>query len=161
MNIAGIVHESLIDGVGVRTVIFISGCKHNCPNCQNKNLFDFNYGKPFDKDMQDYVINYIKSDVLVNGLTISGGDPIYSEDELLSFVKQVKQETNKDIWLYTGFNYEDIKDHEILKYIDIIVDGQFEIANKDTTLKFKGSSNQRIIDIQKSLEKNEVVLWME
>ena len=161
MNIAGIVHESLIDGVGVRTVIFISGCKHNCPNCQNKNLFDFNYGKPFDKDMQDYVINYIKSDVLVNGLTISGGDPIYSEDELLSFVKQVKQETNKDIWLYTGFNYEDIKDHEILKYIDIIVDGQFEIANKDTTLKFKGSSNQRIIDIKKSLEKNEVVLWME
>jgi len=162
MNIAGIVHESLIDGIGVRTVIFISGCKHNCPNCQNKSLFNFEYGKPFDKDMQDYIIDYINNDPLIDGITLSGGDPMYSANELISFVQRIKTECkNKTIWLYTGFDFEQIKENSILKYIDVLVDGQFIDKLKDRTLKFKGSSNQRIIDVQKSLNQSEIVLWKE
>ena len=160
MNIAGIVHESLIDGIGVRTVIFISGCKHNCPNCQNKSLFNFEYGKPFDKDMQDYIIDYINNDPLIDGITLSGGDPMYSANELISFVQRIKTECkDKTIWLYTGFDFEQIKENSILKYIDVLVDGQFIDKLKDRTLKFKGSSNQRIILVKESLEKGDVVLY--
>jgi anaerobic ribonucleoside-triphosphate reductase activating protein len=160
MNIAGIVHESLIDGIGVRTVIFISGCKHNCPQCQNQKLFDFNYGKPFDKNIQDYIINYLNSDPLIAGITLSGGDPMYSANELLPFVQRIKTECkDKTIWMYTGFDFEQIKDNSMLKYIDVLVDGRFIDELKDRDLKFRGSSNQRIIDIQKTLKQSEVVLW--
>ena len=160
MNIAGIIHESLNDGNGIRTVIFISGCKHNCKNCQNKRLFNFNYGKSFDEDMQNYIINYIKTDPLLDGVTLSGGDPAYSEKELIPFVKRIKTEcSNKDIWMYTGFTFEDIKDKEVLKYVDILVDGLFVESKLDRTLKFKGSSNQRIINVQESLKQGKVILW--
>lgn len=160
MNIAGIIHESLNDGDGVRTVIFISGCKHNCTNCQNKRLFNFNYGKSFNKEMQDYLINYLKTDSLINGITLSGGDPIYSENELLPFIKRIKSECpDKNIWMYTGFNFEDIKNNEILKYVDVLVDGQFMEDKFDRTLKFCGSSNQRIINVPESLKQEKVVLW--
>lgn len=162
MNIAGIIHESLNDGEGIRTVIFISGCKHNCYNCQNQRLFNFHYGKSFNKSMQDYLINYIKTDPLIDGITLSGGDPVYSAKELIPFLQRVKKECpEKDIWMYTGFSYEKIKNEEILKYIDILVDGQFVDSLKDLTLKFRGSSNQRIIDVQKSLQQNKVILYKE
>ena len=162
MNIAGIIHESLNDGEGIRTVIFISGCKHNCYNCQNKRLFNFHYGKSFNKSMQDYLINYIKTDPLIDGITLSGGDPVYSAKELIPFLQRVKKECpEKDIWMYTGFSYEKIKNEEILKYIDIMVDGRFVESLKDMNLKFRGSSNQRIIDVQKSLQQNKVILYKE
>jgi len=162
LNIAGIIHESLNDGEGIRTVIFISGCKHNCYNCQNQRLFNFHYGKSFNKSMQDYLINYIKTDPLIDGITLSGGDPVYSAKELIPFLQRVKKECpEKDIWMYTGFYYEKIKNEEILKYIDILVDGQFVDSLKDLTLKFRGSSNQRIIDVQKSLQQNKVILYKE
>lgn len=162
MNVAGIVHESLIDGTGVRTVIFISGCKHNCPNCHNPKLFSFNYGKVFDIDTQNYIINYLNNDPLIDGVTLSGGDPMYSANELMLFVQRIKKECkNKTIWMYTGFDFNEIKNNTILKYIDVLVDGQYVDGLKDRSLKFRGSSNQKIIDVQKSLEQNEVVLWKE
>ena len=112
--------------------------------------------------MQDYLINYIKTDPLIDGITLSGGDPVYSAKELIPFLQRVKKECpEKDIWMYTGFSYEKIKNEEILKYIDILVDGQFVDSLKDLTLKFRGSSNQRIIDVQKSLQQNKVILYKE
>jgi anaerobic ribonucleoside-triphosphate reductase activating protein len=160
LNIGGIIHESLNDGIGIRTVLFISGCKHNCFNCHNQRLSNFNYGKPFNKEMQDYIINYINTDSLIDGITLSGGDPLYSEDELIEFLKQIKSKSpTKTIWAYTGFKFEDIKNHEMLKYIDVLVDGEFIEKLKDTSLKFKGSSNQRIINVNESLKQSEVILW--
>lgn len=160
MNIAGIIHQSLNDGEGIRTVIFISGCKHNCNNCQNKRLFDFSYGKSFDKQIQDYIINYIKTDPLIDGITLSGGDPVYSSKELIDFVQRVKTECpDKNIWMYTGFNFEDIKNEPIMKYINVLVDGQYIDSLNDKKQVFKGSSNQHIIDVQKSLKENKIVIY--
>lgn len=155
MNIGGIIYESLNDGTGVRTVIFISGCKHNCIGCHNPKLLNFNYGIPFNSKIQNYIIDHMKNDKLIVGLTVSGGDPIYHKEELLPFLKIVKQELPKnDIWLYTGFNYEEIKDYEILDYIDVLVDGEYQEENRDVTLKFYGSSNQRVIDVKESRLRN-------
>jgi len=160
LNIGGIIHESLNDGAGVRTVIFISGCKHNCDGCQNKRLFDFGYGKPFDETMQNYVLEYVETDKLIDGITISGGDPLYSATELLDFVKKFKSKfKDKTIWLYTGFNFEDVKNLEILKYIDVLVDGAFQIETRNITIPFRGSENQRLIDVKKTLSINKIVLY--
>lgn len=160
MNIAGIIHQSLNDGEGIRTVIFISGCKHNCNNCQNKRLFDFSYGKLFDKQAQDYIIKYVKTNPLIDGITLSGGDPVYSSKELINFVQRVKTECpDKNIWMYTGFNFEDIKNEPIMKYINVLVDGQYINSLNDKKQVFKGSSNQHIIDVQKSLKQNKIVIY--
>lgn len=162
MNLSGIIYESLNDGNGVRTVIFLSGCKHCCEGCHNPKLFDFEYGKPFDTELQNHIIEYMKNDDLIVGLTVSGGDPIYSSDELIPFLHRVRSELpNNDIWLYTGFEFNQIINNPILNYIDILVDGKFDLRNRDVKLKFKGSSNQRIIDVKESLKQNKVVLWKE
>ena len=162
MNIGGIIYESLNDGIGVRTTIFISGCKHNCYNCHNQRLACFEYGKVFNEQMQDEIIEYINTDPLIDGITLSGGDPLYSETELIDFVRRFKTKTkNKTIWMYTGFTFEDIQDHAILNYIDIIVDGEYVEELRDTSLKFRGSSNQRIICVPDSLKFGKVIEWKE
>lgn len=160
MNIAGIIHESLIDGIGVRTVLFISGCKHNCQGCHNAKISDFHYGKQFDHSMEEYILDYIKHDPLIDGITLSGGDPIYCADELIGFLKRIRKETpNKTVWLYTGFLFEEIQNEEILKYVDVLIDGEFDLAKVDKSLRFKGSSNQRIIDVPKTLLNKKIELW--
>lgn len=159
MNIGGIVYESLADGLGVRLVIFISGCKWNCKGCHNQRMFDFNYGKPFTKKEQVSIIKTIKDDPLLQGVTISGGDPMFSWEDVMSFLQLFKQELpTHDVWLYTGFQFEDIKDLPIMQYIDVLVDGKFEIDKKNISIAFRGSSNQRIIDVQKSLQTDLIVL---
>jgi len=158
IRIAGTEEESVVDGEGIRYVLFCQGCKHHCNCCHNPESWSFDGGtfvEPLD------IYNQMKKNELLDGLTLSGGDPIEQVDELLPLVKLVKNEYN--IWCYTGYLYEDlINDDKIknfLKYIDVLVDGPFILDQRDLTLQFKGSKNQRIIDVKKSLETNKVILY--
>lgn len=148
MNISGIIYDSVVDGEGIRNTLFISGCLHHCHGCHNPQTWDFNYGYEFTKEKQSEFIKKCKDNPLLDGITISGGDPIYSSKELIPFLKEYKKENpTHTIWLYTGFKYEDIKDNKILKLIDVLVDGEYIEALRDITLAFRGSSNQRIIKL--------------
>lgn len=152
MNISGIIYDSVVDGEGIRNTLFISGCLHHCHGCHNPQTWDFNYGYEFTKEKQKEFIKKCKDNSLLDGITISGGDPIYSSKELIPFLKEYKKENpTHTIWLYTGFKYEDIKNNEILKLIDILVDGEYIEEFRDITLAFRGSSNQRIIRLEKGI----------
>lgn len=156
MNYMKIYKTSLADGEGWRAVLFVSGCHHHCKECHNKEAWNPNAGKPFTKEVKEELFNCITDQI--SGLTLSGGDPLYKKNikEVTDLCKEFKERfPNKTIWLYTGNLYRDSKDLEIMKYIDVIVDGEFRIDLKDTTLAFRGSSNQRIIDVHtgKILEK--------
>lgn len=148
---------------GINSTIFFSGCKFNCPNCFNKEAQDFNYGEPYTKEVEDLFISYIK-DKHVNGACLLGGEPFQQDlDTILNLVKRIKQETEKPIYIWTGYLWGDlIKDPnklEILQYVNIVIDGKFEEDKKDLTLKHKGSSNQREINVKESIEKGEVICW--
>lgn len=146
---------------GINTTIFFSGCKFNCLGCFNKEAQDFNYGKDFTKEVEDLFISYAK-DTHVVGVCLLGGE-IFQQDLWLifKFVERIKKEVNKPVHLWTGYKWEELlKDPKkimILEYCDTLVDGQFEIEKKDLTLKYRGSSNQRVIDIKKSLIKGDVI----
>jgi len=160
---ANIVFDSICDGVGVRASIFVSGCYHGCPGCHNKDAQDFNYGKHFDAKMQKSVLDYCK-DEYVSGITLTGGDPMYNASGLLFFVKKFKtQYPDKDIWIYSGFTYEQImqdKDmKKLLNHCDVLVDGLYDKTQKDETLSFKGSYNQRIIDLRATLALKSIITW--
>lgn len=166
MNIVGINFESIVDGEGVRVVVFASGCKHNCKGCHNPASHSFTAGRPFTQALQTEVIDYIKTTPFVSGLTLSGGDPMYSAKEIVPFIQRLRSEVQDiTIWIYTGFSFETILENremlELLKLCDVLVDGAFVLELRDITLPYKGSKNQRIIDIQKSLERNNIVLWGE
>lgn len=149
MNYSAIYQTSLADGYGWRTVLFVSGCNHRCHGCQNKKTWNPNFGKKFSEKTKEFLFSCMKDNI--DGLTISGGDPLYKDnlEEVTSLCKEFKERfPNKTIWLYTGNLYRDCKHLEIMKYIDVIVDGEFKIDLRDITLAFRGSSNQRIIDVK-------------
>ena len=171
MNYATIKYNDIANGTGVRTTLFVSGCKHGCKGCFNREAWDFNYGKPFTKEIEDEIINSLKSE-FNDGLTLLGGEPFEPENQraLLPFIKRVKEEfPNKTIWCFTGFLLDDelLGDSrgnievtkELLSYIDVLVDGRFIEEQKSLMLKFKGSKNQRTIDVKKTLAQNEIVLY--
>ncbi|HFL3158148.1 TPA: anaerobic ribonucleoside-triphosphate reductase activating protein [Clostridioides difficile] len=149
---------------GVRTTLFVSGCTHNCKGCFNKDLQDFNYGNIWSNKVEDEILSYIKNDNIV-GLNILGGEPLQQtkDDDLINFLKRVKNETNKNIWLWSGYLFEEIIEdvlrREFLDYVDILVDGKFNISKRNISLKYRGSSNQRVIDVQKSLKENQIILY--
>ena len=155
MNYAQLRHFDVANGPGVRASIFVSGCRFNCKGCFNKEAQDFNYGNIYTKEVEDKFMEYIKDDN-VKGVSILGGEPLMQtmDDSLLNLLKRIKKETNKEIWMWTGFVYEtailDEKRKEILNYVDILVDGQFDESKKVLNLKFRGSTNQRIIDLNKT-----------
>lgn len=168
MNYGGIIKDDIANGTGIRTSLFVSGCRNNCPGCFNKEVQDFNYGKPFSKEVIDDIISSL-DDGYHNGLTILGGDPMEPENakELLPLVEEFRKrfDHSKTIWVYTGYIYEDLMSLDIndprkvlLLNTDVLVDGPFVESLKDITLKFKGSSNQRIIDCNCSCKKNIVLL---
>lgn len=170
MNFANIKFNDIANGEGIRTSLFVSGCTHHCKNCFNKIAWDFNYGNEFTLEVEDKIINSLEP-YYINGLTLLGGEPMEPANQkgLLNFVKRVKQlYPNKTIWCYTGYLFDEellkpSRAHcpftkELLSYIDILVDGKFIEELKDVTLRFKGSSNQRVIDVQKSLKTNKVIL---
>ena len=167
MNYEKIDKCSVSNGLGVRTVLWVSGCDVHCKNCHNQSTWDFNSGIPFTEDTMQEIL-YDLSKPYIKGLTLSGGHPLdpHNAPKVLEIVKRVKMVfPNKDIWIYSGYVWENIiKDEtlrEILKYSDVLVDGAYVDELRDISLPFKGSSNQRIIDVQKSLSENKIILWVE
>ena len=152
------------NGEGIRSTIFVTGCTHNCYGCFNALYQNFNYGDIWTDKETDKIIKYLQNPV-VEGLTILGGEPFQNEIELLKVVRKIKKNVNKSIWIYSGYTYEEILKDEnkfkLLKECDVLIDGKFILSLKNFKLKFRGSSNQRIIDIKKTLEKGEVILYME
>ena len=167
MNYEKVDKCSVSNGAGVRTVLWVSGCDVHCHNCHNPQTWDFNSGIPFTDDSMQEIL-YDLSKPYIKGLTLSGGHPLdpHNAPKVLEIVKRVKMVfPNKDIWIYSGYEWENIiKDEtlrEILKYTDVLVDGAYVDELRDISLAFKGSSNQRIIDVEKSLIENKVILWQE
>lgn len=160
-NYANIKYCDIANGPGIRTSIFLSGCNHHCKNCFNKIAWDFNYGKPLTDEVIDKVIESAQPEY-ISGITILGGEPLANESNqhaTYAICKKFKEKfPNKTIWLYTGFTYEDVAHLPLMKYVDVVVDGLFVEELKDLMLQFRGSSNQRIIDVKKSLETNKTTL---
>ena len=159
MKFAQIRKYDIANGEGIRCSIFVSGCTHRCKNCFNEEYQDFNYGNNWTDDETQLIIEYLKDDN-ISGLTLLGGEPMQNL-YLIDVIRKVKKEVNKNIWIYSGYTYDQIvndnKKLELLKECDVLVDGLFVEELLDLKLKFRGSSNQRIIDIKKSLEKNEII----
>lgn len=161
MNYAKIKPVDVANGEGVRVSLFVSGCSHHCKGCFNAELWDYNAGKEFTKATEDEIMKRLGKDYIA-GLSLLGGEPLdpnnrHVLEELCWKVK--RRFPDKPTWCYTGYRWEYIKDLPIRKYIDVLVDGQFVEALKDPRLKFRGSSNQRIIDVHKSLGSGRVVLY--
>ena len=162
MNYAQLRHYDVANGPGVRASIFVSGCRFNCKGCFNKEAQDFNYGNIYTKEVENKFMEYIKDDN-VKGVSILGGEPLMQtmDDSLLNLLKRIKKESNKEIWMWTGFIYEiailDEKRKEILNYVDVLVDGQFDESKKVLNLKFRGSTNQRIIDLNRTRKEGKIV----
>lgn len=148
------------NGPGVRVTLFVSGCTHKCEGCFNEDLQDFNNGDDWTKDTEDMFIGYLKNPVVV-GINLLGGEPLQQtmDDSLLNLLKRAKEECpDKDIWMWTGDVFEDIlgneKKMELLKYADVLVDGRFDLSKRNIKLKYRGSENQRILDVAKSIEES-------
>lgn len=164
MKYAKIRKMDISNGEGVRVSLFVQGCSFHCKNCFNQETWDFNGGKEFTTAEIQKIIELANKDYIA-GLSVLGGEPLHNNnvDEVFHIVATFKEKfPNKDIWLWTGFKFEDaIKDSKrkfILRNIDVLIDGQFEEDKKDLTLKWRGSSNQRVIDCKKSLAENKIIL---
>ncbi len=171
MKYANFKEYDIANGPGIRFSLFVSGCTHHCKGCFNPETWDFNYGKPFTKEVEDYIIKETGHE-FYEGLTLLGGEPMepVNQKGLLPLVKRFKElYPHKTIWCFTGYLFDkDLLGHfakvmpetmELLKRIDVLVDGEFMLDKKDVTLLFKGSSNQRTIDVQKSLRTGKIVSW--
>ena len=151
----------MLNGEGLRTVLWVSGCTHQCKNCHNPITWDITGGIEFDTEAENELFEAL-SKKHVDGLTFSGGDPLHpmNREEVSRLIKKARQiAPDKTIWLYTGYSYEDIKDVENINLLDVLIDGEFVEELKDERLHWVGSSNQRIIDVKKTIEKNEIVLY--
>ena len=167
MNYHNIKTDDMLNGDGLRVTCWVSGCNMGCFNCHNPQTWDFNSGIPFTDDSMQEIL-YDLSKPYIKGLTLSGGHPLdpHNAPKVLEIVKRVKMVfPNKDIWIYSGYEWENIiKDEtlrEIMRYTDVLVDGAYIDELRDISLPFRGSSNQRIIDVEKSLTENKVILWEE
>ena len=148
------------NGLGIGNVLWVSGCSHHCPQCHNPQTWDKNAGEEFTEEVLDNLLDKLKRPY-IKRLTLSGGDPLFlgNRDEITNVVRKVKKNfPNIKIWCYTGYLWEEVKDLPCMDYIDVLVDGEFKIDLKDITLPFCGSSNQRVIDVQKSLKMGKVIL---
>lgn len=162
LNLSGIIEESIVDGDGIRYVIFVQGCPHHCIGCQNPSTWEFKKNVLIDENK---IIQKIKENPLCSGITFSGGEPFTQAKELTKLAKQIHT-LNKDVWAYTGYTFEQLikKDNEkaeLLKNVDVLVDGRFILTERDISLKFRGSKNQRVIDVQKTLKNGRIILKYE
>ena len=160
MNYMDIKRCDIANGTGVRTSLFVSGCTHHCKGCFNQDTWDFNAGKPFTQKEIDTIIELCKPDHIV-GLTLLGGEPLefVNQQGLLPLLEQFKAAyPDKTIWLYTGDSWENILHYAIMEYVDVLVDGEFQVDKKDVKLLWKVSSNQRVIDVQKSLKQTDPMI---
>ena len=172
MNYGEIKKTDIADGEGVRVSLFVSGCRRHCKNCFNKVTWDFDYGKPFTEETQKELLEALAPDYIA-GLTLLGGDPMEPENQraLLPFVRRVRRELpQKTIWCYTGYTFKDgaLEEEqsscevtrELISLFDVLVDGRFVEELKDIRLVFRGSSNQRVIDVQRTLSSGNIVLYL-
>ena len=150
MNYAEIKKIDIANGPGVRVSLFVSGCRNHCKGCFNPETWDFDYGRSFTRETEDEIIEALRPS-WIQGLSILGGEPTEKENAaaLIPFLKRVREELpEKDIWLYSGYTYETLQGEEILTLVDVLVDGPFLLEQKDAGLAFRGSRNQRIIDLR-------------
>lgn len=181
MNYHNITYTDMNNGDGLRVVLWLSGCSHHCYNCQNPQTWDANSGIPFDESAKQEIFNELSKDY-ISGITFSGGDPLYKQnlDEVLKLVQEIRISfPEKSIWLYTGyyfdllnFKYNEYKytpfaanadewltRWEIISNVDVLVDGEYIDEQRDVTLKWRGSKNQRVIDVKESIAQNKIVLY--
>ena len=165
MNYAALKKFDIANGPGVRVSLFVSGCRHHCKNCFNREAWDFGYGKPFTEETEEEILTELNKDY-IKGLSLLGGEPFEPESRaaLIKLLKKAKQKNpEKPVWCYTGFEFEKLTDPtaaEMLSLIDVLVDGKFEEELKSPDLIFRGSSNQRILDVKKSLDEGKAI-WLE
>ena len=165
IRIAGVIRESIVDGPGIRFVVFTQGCKHNCEGCQNPETHSFNGG--YITDTQK-IINEVKKNPMIKGVTLSGGDPLFQPEATLDLCKKLK-ENNYNVIIYTGFTYEQLVSMknetimEILSNCDTLVDGKFVLKLRSLSCRFRGSTNQRLVNVPETLKQGRVVLenWSE
>ena len=181
MNYLKIEHEDVCNGTGLRVVLWLSGCSHHCYNCQNPQTWDLNSGIPFDESAKQEIFNKLSKDY-ISGITFSGGDPLHENnlDEVLKLVQEIRISfPEKTIWLYSGYNFDLLNSKyneykytpfaanadewltrwEVISNVDVLVDGEYIDEQKDLTLKFRGSKNQRVIDAKETLKQGKVVLY--
>lgn len=170
MNYAKINKNDIANGIGIRVTLFVSGCTHRCKGCFNQEAWDFEFGEPFTQAIQTELLAAIEPSY-ISGLTLLGGEPMEPQNQraLLPFLKELKEKyPQKTVWCYSGYTLEELTGNsrarcevtdEMLSLIDILVDGRFVEELKDISLRFRGSSNQRIIDLKPTLQTGELVLW--
>jgi anaerobic ribonucleoside-triphosphate reductase activating protein len=160
MNYHNITKCDILNGEGVRVVLWLAGCSHHCKGCQNPITWDKNGGLLFDEKAKEELFEALGDDD-IDGITFSGGDPLFCDnrEEVGKLIEEIATKfPQKNIWLYTGYLWEEIKDLPFIKYVDVIVDGEFQIDKLDNSLLWKGSSNQRVIDVKYSLKTGECIL---
>ena len=173
MHYGEIKKRDIANGWGVRVSLFVSGCRNACPHCFNRETWDFSFGKPFTNETADEIIEALSPDY-INGLTLLGGEPLEPEnqEELLRLTKRVREEMpDKDIWCFTGFTFEELQSgstraeteflKSLLSNIDILVDGRYIEEQKNISLQFRGSENQRVLDLPATLRAGKPVIWKE
>lgn len=170
MNYGQIFYADTANGIGARISLFVSGCTHHCPGCFNEETWDFNFGDPFTREVEDDIIEHLRPSY-IDGLSLLGGEPMEAQNQraLLPFLERVKHEVpHATVWIYSGYTFEELLDEtnsrchteatrRILELADILVDGKFILAEKDVKLRFRGSRNQRILELKESLKENRPV----
>ena len=161
MNYHNITHDDMLNGDGIRVVLWVAGCSHHCKGCQNPETWDEKGGILFDENAKKEIFAELEKDY-VSGLTLSGGDPLFPGNRVtvLTLLKEVKERfPEKNIWLYTGFTYAQINHLPHMEYIDVLVDGKFVLEKRDVSLPWVGSTNQRVLLIKETRERKEPVYW--
>jgi anaerobic ribonucleoside-triphosphate reductase activating protein len=170
MNYGAIKKCDIANGVGVRTVLFVSGCTHHCKGCFQPETWNFDYGEKYTKEIEDEIIESLRPDY-VDGITLLGGEPFEPENqrELVKLLRRIKKELpQKTVWSFSGYTYEELTGdsravcevtNEMLSMLDVLVDGEFVEAKRNISLRFRGSENQRLIDMNKTRKEGKIVLW--
>ncbi|HIW21433.1 MAG TPA: anaerobic ribonucleoside-triphosphate reductase activating protein [Candidatus Dorea intestinavium] len=161
MRYHNITKDDMLNGEGLRVVLWVAGCIHGCKGCQNPITWDPNGGLPFDEIAKEEIFDELDKDY-VSGITFSGGDPLHPANikDITALAKEIKDKyPDKTIWLYTGDKWDTIKDYEVVQYLDVVVDGEFKEELKDELVHWKGSTNQMVIDVKNTLEVGLVVLY--
>lgn len=160
MQYHNITKDDMLNGDGLRVVLWVAGCSHGCRECHNPVTWDPEGGIPFDEEARNELFEQLGKDY-ISGITYSGGDPLYisNREDIAALAKEIRERfPHKTQWLYTGYEWEEIKELPVIPYLDVLVDGKFDITQKDTQLHWKGSTNQKVIDVQDSLKKGKIVL---
>ena len=159
ISVLSIIEDTVVDGPGFRTSIYCAGCRHECPGCQNKQSWDFDGGHAMSTEE---IMLVIESDPYAN-VTFTGGDPMYQPEGFAELARAIRQRTKKTIWCYTGFTFEALmtnpRQKALLELLDVLVDGPFIKSLRDETIRFRGSSNQRLIDVKRSIQEGKVIEW--